>query len=127
MVLQRNKPISIWGWADVNEKITVQFNKQTKSTKADKEGKWIIALNAESAGGPFQLIIKGKNTITLSNILVGEVWVCSGQSNMEWPLRASNNAEQEIRQANYPDIRHFAVQKHVSAKPEGDEIGRAHV
>ncbi len=123
MVLQRNKPISIWGWADPNEKVVVQFNKQTKSTKADKEGKWIIALNAESAGGPFQLIIKGKNTITLSNILIGEVWVCSGQSNMEWPLRASNNAEQEIQQANYPDIRHFAVQKHVSAKPEGDVKG----
>src|SRR6478752_1039437 len=98
MVLQRNKPLTIWGWADPNEKISVQFNKQTKSGKADKAGKWSIILAAESAGGPFQLIVKGKNTITLSNILVGEVWVCSGQSNMEWPLRSATNANQEIQQ-----------------------------
>ncbi len=123
MVLQRNKPLTIWGWADPSEKVTVQFNKQTKSGKADKVGKWIITLAAESAGGPFQLIAKGKNTITLSNILVGEVWVCSGQSNMEWPLKSSTNAEQEIQLANYPEIRHFEVQKHVSTKPEEDVKG----
>ena len=123
MVLQRNKPITIWGWADPNEKITIQFNKQTKTTKADKTGKWMFSLAAETAGGPFQLILKGKNTITLSNILVGEVWVCSGQSNMEWPLRAAKNADQEIQQANYSEIRHFAVQKHVSSKPEEDVKG----
>ena len=123
MVLQRNKSLIFWGWADPNEKVTVQFNKQSKAGKADKTGKWKIALAAESAGGPYQLIIKGKNTITLSNILVGEVWVCSGQSNMEWPLRASNNADLEIQQANYPEIRHLTVQKHVSSKPEEDVRG----
>ncbi len=123
MVLQRNKPITVWGWADPNEKITAQFNKQTKSAKADKNGKWIITLSAESAGGPFQLILKGKNIITLNDILVGEVWVCSGQSNMEWPLRAVNHADKEISTANYPNIRHFAVQKSVSTKPEEDVKG----
>ncbi len=123
MVLQRNKPITIWGWADANEKISIQFNKQTKSTKADKAGKWIVVLSPEVAGGPFQLIVKGKNTITLSNILIGEVWVCSGQSNMEWHLRNSNNAEEEIKNATFPSIRHFEVTKSVSTKPEEDVKG----
>jgi sialate O-acetylesterase len=121
MVLQREKPVNIWGWATAGEKVTVQFNKQSKSVKADKKGKWLITLAPEQAGGPYALIVKGKNTITINNILVGEVWVCSGQSNMEWPLRAARNAENEVRNANYPYIRHFAVQKAVSGKPE-DEV-----
>src|SRR5689334_5645863 len=86
MVLQRNRAIPIWGWADANEKITVQFDHQTKTVTADKNGNWRIDLNKESAGGPFQLIVKGNNTITINNVLVGEVWVCSGQSNMEMPI-----------------------------------------
>lgn len=123
MVLQRNKPITLWGWADANEKIFVQFKDQTKTTKADKSGKWIVTLNPEVAGGPFQLTFKGKNTITLSNILIGEVWVCSGQSNMEWSVRSAANAEQEIQQGNYSEIRQFLVQKSISSKPEEDVKG----
>ncbi|MBA4057154.1 MAG: hypothetical protein C0490_20745, partial [Marivirga sp.] len=123
MVLQRNKPITIWGWADVNEKVTVSFKDQKKATKADKSGKWIVKLNAEAAGGPFQLTVKGKNTIVLNNILIGEVWVCSGQSNMEWTVRNSNNADQEIKDGNYPEIRQFLVQKAVSSKLEEDVKG----
>jgi sialate O-acetylesterase len=123
MVLQRNKPINIWGWADAGEKVSVQFNKQSVSAKADKTGKWFLTLKPEVAGGPYLLTIKGKNLITLSNILVGEVWVCSGQSNMEWPLRAAINATQEIKQADYPMIRHFEVQKSVSSKLEDDVKG----
>ena len=123
MVLQRNKPINVWGWADAGEKVSVQFNKQSVSAKADKTGKWFLTLKPEAAGGPYQLTIKGKNSITLSNILVGEVWVCSGQSNMEWPLRAANHAEKEIKAANYSMIRHFGVQKSVSSKLEDDVKG----
>jgi len=123
MVLQREKPINLWGWADAGEKVTVQFNKQTKSTKTDKTGKWLITLSAEQAGGPFVLTVKGKNTITVNNILVGEVWVCSGQSNMEWPVSAANNAESEIRNSNYPMIRQFEVQKSVSGKLEEEVKG----
>jgi sialate O-acetylesterase len=123
MVLQREKPISLWGWADAGEKITVQFNKQTKNTKADKSGKWLVALDPESAGGPYTLTVKGKNAITLSNILVGEVWVCSGQSNMEWPVRAVTNAEAETKNGSYPEIRHFTVQKSVASKPEEEVKG----
>src|SRR5688572_2584084 len=105
MVLQRNKPITLWGWAEPKEKITVQFNQQTKSVQADPSGNWRVVLLPEAAGGPFQLSFKGKNTITLSNILVGEVWVCSGQSNMEWRLASAKNADQEIKDASYPLIR----------------------
>lgn len=123
MVLQRNKPITIWGWADANEKVTVSFKDQIKSTKADKSGKWLVTLNASGAGGPFQLTVKGKNTVVLSNILIGEVWVCSGQSNMEWTVRNSNNADQEIQDGIYPEIRQFLVQKAVSSKPEEDVKG----
>lgn len=125
MVLQREKPITIWGWANAGEKVTVQFNKQTKSVKTDKTGKWIVTLGAEQAGGPFVLTVKGKNTITVNNILVGEVWVCSGQSNMEWPLRSSANAQKEISTSNYPEIRQFEVQKSVSVKPEEEVKGGA--
>jgi len=120
MVIQRNKPITLWGWADANEKITVQFRQQSKSVKANAAGKWLVTLSPEAAGGPFEMTFKGKNTLTLTNVLVGEVWVCSGQSNMEWPLSQANDAEKEINAANYPQIRQFLVQKAVSSKPEED-------
>lgn len=123
MVLQREKPIILWGWADAGEKVTVQFNKQTKSVKTDKSGKWLITLGAEQAGGPFIMTVKGKNTITINNILVGEVWVCSGQSNMEFHVRSVTNAEGEIKNNNYPQIRQFEVQKSVSGKPEEEVEG----
>ncbi len=120
MVLQRNKPISVWGWADPNEKIVVQLNNQTKTTKAGKDGKWIIQLDKENAGGPYVMNINAKNSVMITDVLVGEVWVCSGQSNMEFTVRNSVNAQQEIAAANYPMIHHFLVAKDVSAKPLDD-------
>ena len=126
MVLQRNKTIPVWGWANANEKITVQFDHQTKKTKADKNGKWMVKLDNESAGGPYQLIVKGKNTITINDVLVGEVWICSGQSNMEMPIEGwgqINNYQEEISNANYPMIRHFKVPNQVSSIPLTDVSG----
>ena len=120
MVLQRNRNISIWGWADANERIVVQFKDQTKTTKAGKDGKWMVKLGAESEGGPYTLSVKGKNTIIINDVLVGEVWVCSGQSNMEWAVRNTINAQQEMSAANYPMIHHFLVTKDVSSKPLSD-------
>ncbi|MDE3144149.1 MAG: hypothetical protein KGL19_08345 [Bacteroidota bacterium] len=117
MVLQRNKPIKIWGMASANEKISVQFNKQIKNTHADKLGNWFLFLDTENAGGPFQLIVTGENKITLNNILVGEVWICSGQSNMELQLAGwtkVDNSDEEINAANYPQIRQFEVPKTIS-------------
>lgn len=124
MVLQRDQKIPVWGWASPKEKITVQFKQQTLTTAADKSGKWRIDLNPEPAGGPFQLMVKGKKqSLTFENILLGDVWICSGQSNMEWQVRSSDNAEQEIRSADYPMIRHFAVPKTVASTPKDDVTG----
>ncbi len=118
MVLQRNKPISVWGWANSGEKIEVIFNKQTQKTKADKNGKWLLYLKPEKAGGPFKMTIKGNNSITIDNVLVGEVWVCSGQSNMEWPVAQAQNADYEISQADNPWIRQFLVDKDLNSAPK---------
>ncbi len=126
MVLQRNKPISIWGWAAAGENVTVQFNAQIKSTKADNNGKWQVMLLPENAGGPFQLTVKGKNQVNIQNILVGEVWICSGQSNMEMPIEGwgkINDYQQEIAAANYPQIRHFKVPNTVSSTLKDDISG----
>jgi len=126
MVLQRDKPVAVWGWADAGEKITVQFDSQSKTAKADKKGYWLIHLDAHPAGGPFQLIVKGKNQWTLSNVLVGEVWICSGQSNMEMPIAGwgkINNYQAEITAADYPQIRHFKVPNTVSLTPKDDITG----
>ncbi|MEO7768446.1 MAG: sialate O-acetylesterase [Ferruginibacter sp.] len=123
MVLQRDHAIPVWGWADSKEKITVRFNKQIKVVTTDKLGKWKVYLDTESAGGPYQLAISGKNAITISNILVGDVWVCSGQSNMEFHLQGANDAQNEIRQANYPLIRQFEAPKTVSSLPNEDFSG----
>ena len=126
MVLQRNKPISIWGWAAVGENVTVQFNTQTKNIKADNKGKWQVMLSPENAGGPFQLTVKGNNQVNIQNILVGEVWICSGQSNMEMPIEGwgkINNYQQEIAAANYPQIRHFKVPNTVSSTLKEDISG----
>lgn len=120
MVLQREKPVNIWGWADTGEKITIAFNDQKVKVKADKNGKWSAALKPMEAGGPFNMSIKGKNEITLDNILLGDVWICSGQSNMEWIVANSNNAEEEIINANYPEIRLYKVPKNLKFKPVED-------
>ena len=125
-MFQRDKPISIWGCATAGEKLTIQFNKQTKSTTTDSKGKWQVMLSPEDAGGPFQLTVKGNNQVNIQNILVGEVWVCSGQSNMEMPIEGwgqINSYKQEIAAANYPQIRHFKVPNTVSATLKEDITG----
>lgn len=118
MVLQRNKTIPVWGWADPNEKVEVNFNKLTRIITADKDGKWMIGLNAEKAGGPFELTITGKNKIVIKDVLVGEVWICSGQSNMEFQVSKTMNSEKEINDSNYPMIRHFGVAQDLSGTPK---------
>ncbi len=120
MVLQRNQAIVVWGWSSPKEKITVQLNKQSKTIKAGKDGRWKLSLDPEKAGGPYELIVRGKNTITFNNVAIGEVWICSGQSNMEWSVRNSNHAETEIPKANYPDIRHIKVPNSIATQPKND-------
>ena len=117
MVLQRNIPLKVWGDADPGEKVYVSFYGQKLKTKADKAGKWSIVLEPMNVGGPFKMIINGTNEIIFEDILIGDVWVCSGQSNMQWPVSKSINAEEEIENANYPNIRLFEVPRTVSNTP----------
>lgn len=120
MVLQRNVLIPVWGWAKPGEKVEVRFNSQVKITKADKSGKWTVKLDAEKAGGPFELSVKAKNTVLFKNVLVGEVWLCSGQSNMEFTVKQSNNAINEIASATNPYIRHIKIARVISSEPKSD-------
>lgn len=122
MVLQRDKPIPVWGWAASGETVTVQFHNQKKTTRAGRDGKWLLTLNPEVAGGPYTLTVKGKNITTLNDVLVGDVWICSGQSNMEFQVSSVNNAAQEIASAAYPQIRHFKVGNSVAQTPEEDLV-----
>ncbi|MBT7855196.1 MAG: sialate O-acetylesterase [Opitutae bacterium] len=113
MVLQREMPVPIWGWADSGEEVTVTFAGQSKTAKPGKNGKWMVKLSALKANSkPATLTIKGSNEIKLENILVGEVWICSGQSNMEWSIRSSMNAKEEIAASDHPGIRLFNVPGH---------------
>src|SRR5499426_4022193 len=108
MVLQQGMPAPLWGWADEGESVTVGFQSQKVTTTA-KDGKWIVRLKSLKAGGPFTLTVSGKNKIELKNVLVGEVWICGGQSNMEWRLDRSDNAEAEVAVAKFPMIRFFTA------------------
>ncbi|HWR15734.1 MAG TPA: sialate O-acetylesterase [Terriglobales bacterium] len=111
MVLQRDLPVHFWGMANAKERITVAFRDEEKSTVADEIGHWNIYLKAQPAGGPFEAVIRGANTIVIRDILVGDVWVASGQSNMEWPLIKAANGPAEVANANCPNIRLFEVIK----------------
>jgi len=123
MVLQRNKEIKVWGWADAGEKVSVTFNNKALTIKADNSGKWVLVFPSMKEGGPYTMIIKGKNTISLENILIGDVWICSGQSNMEWVLKNTNNSEKEIASANYPQIRLLTVPKNLQYSPADNVSG----
>lgn len=110
MVLQRDTKINIWGWASKGEKINIRFNNKAFKTKAGIDGKWLIALPAMKAGGPHTMEITGSNKIKLKDILIGDVWICAGQSNMvhQMELHSIRYAE-DIANANYPEIRHFFI------------------
>ncbi|MFA6293061.1 MAG: sialate O-acetylesterase [Victivallales bacterium] len=120
MVLQREKNVPVWGMASPNEKVTVKFNGQSKETAADSSGKWQIALDPMQAGGPFKMEVNGGNALAFDNILVGEVWICSGQSNMQMSVKSSNDPDKEIAAAAYPEIRLFTVPNIKSDFPQGD-------
>jgi sialate O-acetylesterase len=110
MVLQRDTKIIIWGWASPGEKVQVKFNKKTTSTATDPDGKWKVALPPMKAGGPYTMEVKGDNTITINNILIGDVWFCSGQSNMVLNMeRVKEKYPDDIVYANFPEIRNFFI------------------
>jgi sialate O-acetylesterase len=123
MVLQQEKLDPIWGWADEGEKVTVEFRGHTVSTEAHN-GKWKILLPKSKAGGPFTLTVKGENEITLNNVLVGEVWICSGQSNMEFALRGSFEAGKDIASSADANLHLFTVSKLMADEPAEDVKGK---
>jgi len=124
MMLQEKAPVKLWGKADPGEKISISIGKQNISTTAGADGKWTAWLKPLAAGGPISMTVKGTNTLTINDILVGEVWLASGQSNMELRVNQCNNYEQEARDANYPQIRLFRVKNGVSHTPLDNVTGK---
>jgi sialate O-acetylesterase len=126
-VLQREAPIHIWGWADPGESVSVTLHGQHRSAVADPLGHWEVYLAPEHAGGPYDLQVAGTNSITISDILIGDVWFASGQSNMEMPLNGFpnsavlKNAAQEIANANHPEIRLLHIDQKASNYPLQDQ------
>ncbi len=117
-VLQRDKPIPVWGIADAGEKVTVTFARQTRTATAGADGAWKVSLDklsAESKGA--DLTVAGKNTLVLHDVVIGEVWLCSGQSNMEFTVSRARDAAKEIAAANFPLIRHVKIRNTVAADP----------
>ncbi len=123
MMFQRNKKIHIWGQGDPGERVRVTFEDKTLKTKAGKQGAWEVYLPPMKAGGPYQLEVRGeKNSLTFSDILIGDIWICSGQSNMEFPIEGSLNGQEEVKNANYPKIRIFKVGKKIATTPQRDVV-----
>jgi sialate O-acetylesterase len=122
-VLQRDRAIPVWGWTTPGQIVTVKLDEKTTSARADNSGRWVAKIGPYPAGGPHTLTVsEGGDApgITRSNILFGDVWFCSGQSNMEMGLTMVNDAQQEIAAANYPGIRLYTVPKGTSASPLSD-------
>lgn len=121
MVLQQRGAVTIWGWGKPFEKISVSgsWNDQVVETETGNHATWKLQLATPEAGGPYTLTIRGHNEIVLENVLIGEVWLCSGQSNMEWSARLGiDNAELEVSKANYPEIRFFTVEHRTAQSPQ---------
>jgi len=116
MVLQRELPVPVWGWAAAGEEVTVTLGDQSKKVTADADGRWQVKLDPLKANAEGQMLkVSGKNTIELKDVLIGEVWICSGQSNMEWPLQSTINANEEVAAASHPQIRLFNVPGHLTS------------
>jgi sialate O-acetylesterase len=123
MLIQQQMPVRIWGKAAAGEKVAIEMNGQRASATTDSNGTWEAFLPPMSAGGPYEMAIHGANELVVHDVLVGEVWVGSGQSNMELPMTRVNDADTEIAAANYPQIRLFTVKKKVSDTPLDDVVG----
>ena len=123
MMLQRDQKDRIWGWAEPGEEVTVKIAGQSQTTKAGPDGSWQVMLDAMPAGGPHVLSIQGKNSVQLEDVLVGEVWICSGQSNMQWSVAGSRDADLELATAKYPNIRLISVPNFGTQKPQKDFSG----
>ncbi len=121
VVLQRQKPIPIWGTAEPNETVNISLAEQTRTVRSDATGKWATAFEPMEAGGPYTIKVATKSeNLTVNDVLIGEVWLCSGQSNMEWTVKQSDNFAAEKKNADFPQIRHFFVEHNVEIEPQTD-------
>jgi len=132
MILQQNTSVHLWGWADAGEKVTVtaDWTKKPVTTTAGADGKWMVTISTTKAGGPYHIRFAASNTIEVNNVLLGEVWLASGQSNMEFFMRKTSggytgvlNYEEEIKAANYPLIRTIDIPNKVADEPQDDFTG----
>jgi len=123
MVLQRNQANRVFGWGDAGDNITVSIANQTKKTKVGDDGRWEVSLDAMEAGGPFRLVIAGHDRLEFDNVMVGEVWICSGQSNMAWPVSRANDAKLESMTADFPNIRLLSVPQVGTDQPQDNFNG----
>ena len=123
MVLQQKSQVSFWGWADPGEEVTVTLNGATATAKAGDDKKWSLKIATPEAGGPHQVVVKGKNEVKFDDVLIGEVWICSGQSNMEWSVAQSANPAEEAKNGDHPMIRMIKVQRIPAEKPMEDING----
>jgi sialate O-acetylesterase len=124
MVLQQEAKSSVWGWANPGERVTVEFAGQKVETQADPDGRWYVRLSGLQAGMAGDMAIQGENAIVVKDVLVGEVWVCSGQSNMAWMVQNSGQPEVEIPAANFPALRMFTLERKASIEPQEDCVGK---
>jgi len=125
MVLQRNQAVRIWGWADAGEKVSVTLGEDTVATTANIAGQWQVVLSERAVSGPMEMTIKGNNTIILTNVVLGEVWICSGQSNMQWSFNNNvTHKDEEVAAADYPDIRLITVPRKTALMPQDDFEGQ---
>ena len=122
MVLQQQRALPIWGWADPGEQIVVTLGAQSRRAVASPDRRWKVLLSPMKAGGPFLMTVRGKKAILIKDVMVGEVWVLSGQSNMTFALSSAAGAETEIPQANYPEIRLFTVPQESTLHPQQDTL-----
>jgi len=119
MVLQRDRPIPVWGWDDPESSITATLGEHSAQSKAGADGRWLVHLPAHGVvTEPVSLSVEGSSTLTLHDVLVGEVWLCSGQSNMEWRVGQATNPEEEIAAANHPRIRHIKISRTPTKLPQ---------
>lgn len=118
MVLQRDKPVAVWGWADKDEPVEVAIAGQSKQARAGEGGRWSVEIGPLAAGGPLELAVKGKNTVVIKDVLVGEVWLCSGQSNMAMTVASAADVEAETAAATHPGIRMITIVRQASEDPE---------
>jgi sialate O-acetylesterase len=124
MVLQRGMTVPVWGWANAGEEVTVSIAGQTKKAVAGADGKWMVRLSSIKSTEPMKLTVAGTNTLTVDDVLAGEVWLCSGQSNMAFKVSSAQNFEQEQIAATVPQIRTFLTERVSTKEPQADVKGR---